>query len=211
MPTSGWCSSPFACSISGRRRRSSAPTRCPRPSACATWCASTSSASSGCSRQPLPAAAVAHLLLDPGRAVQEFFKAQAQNEYFRTRFDGPDELMLFVTGEAVEGPREAMLVRLRPWRTSSPTCTATTRRPFEVHRHAHAGRDPALGAVQVRRDAAAEVALRRAPGSRFRAAPWRRPWRRACAPAPRARAPGVPRRTFSTGPGLAPCARRPAD
>src|SRR5690349_2854300 len=43
---------------------------------------------------------------------QEFFKAQAQNEYFRTRFDGSDELMLFVTGRLSKSSREAMVVRL---------------------------------------------------------------------------------------------------
>src|SRR5437879_11820655 len=32
---------------------------------------------------------------------------------FRTRFDGPDELMLFVTGRLSKSSREAMLVRLR--------------------------------------------------------------------------------------------------
>ena len=49
----------------------------------------------------------------PDGPIQQFFKTQAQNEYFRTRFDGPDEMMLFVTGRLSKSSREAMLVRLR--------------------------------------------------------------------------------------------------
>lgn len=49
----------------------------------------------------------------PDGPMQQYFKAQAQNDYFRSRFDGPDELMLFVTGRLSKSSREAMLSRLR--------------------------------------------------------------------------------------------------
>jgi hypothetical protein len=68
----------------------------------------------------------------PDGPIAQFFKAQAQGEYFRTRFDGPDELMLFVTGRLSKASREAMLVRLR--RVANEFADAhndDTRRPFE--------------------------------------------------------------------------------
>jgi hypothetical protein len=68
----------------------------------------------------------------PDGPIQQFFKAQAQNEYFRTRFDGPDELMLFVTGRLSKSSREAMLVRMR--RVANEFADAHNddmRRPFE--------------------------------------------------------------------------------
>ena len=68
----------------------------------------------------------------PDGPIQQFFKAQAQNEYFRARFDGPDELMLFVTGRLSKSSREAMLVRLR--RVANEFADAHNddmRRPFE--------------------------------------------------------------------------------
>ena len=49
----------------------------------------------------------------PDGPIQQYFKTQAQQEYFRTPFDGPDELMLFVRGRLSKASREAMLVRLR--------------------------------------------------------------------------------------------------
>src|SRR5258708_7504603 len=68
----------------------------------------------------------------PDGPFQEFFKAQAQNEYFRTRFDGPDELMLFVTGRLSKSSREAMLVRLRRVANEfADLHNDDTRRPFE--------------------------------------------------------------------------------
>jgi hypothetical protein len=68
----------------------------------------------------------------PDGPFQEFFKAQAQNEYFRTRFDGPDELMLFVTGRLSKASREAMLVRLRRVANEfADLHSDDTRRPFE--------------------------------------------------------------------------------
>ena len=68
----------------------------------------------------------------PDGPFQEFFKAQAQNEYFRTRFDGPDELMLFVTGRLSKSSREAMLVRLRRVANEfSDAHSDDMRRPFE--------------------------------------------------------------------------------
>src|SRR5258708_14371620 len=68
----------------------------------------------------------------PDGPFQEFFKSQAQNEYFRTRFDGPDELMLFVTGRLSKSSREAMLVRLRRVATElADLHNEDTRSPFE--------------------------------------------------------------------------------
>jgi transcriptional regulator with XRE-family HTH domain len=49
----------------------------------------------------------------PDGPMQQYFKAQAQADYFRSRFDGADELMLFVTGRLAKGSREAILSRLR--------------------------------------------------------------------------------------------------
>lgn len=68
----------------------------------------------------------------PDGPIQQYFKSQAQNEYFRTRFDGPDELMLFVSGRLSKSSREAMLVRLR--RVANEFADLhddDTRRPFE--------------------------------------------------------------------------------
>jgi hypothetical protein len=68
----------------------------------------------------------------PDGPIQQFFKAQAQNEYFRTRFDGPDELMLFVAGRLSKSSREAMLVRLRRVANEFSDAHADDmRRPFE--------------------------------------------------------------------------------
>ena len=68
----------------------------------------------------------------PDGPIQQFFKAQAQNEYFRTRFDGPDELMLFVTGRLSKASREAMLVRLRRVANEfADSHNDDMRRPFE--------------------------------------------------------------------------------
>jgi DNA-binding Lrp family transcriptional regulator len=49
----------------------------------------------------------------PDGPMQQYFKAQAQADYFRSRFDGPDELMLFVNGRLAKGSREAILARMR--------------------------------------------------------------------------------------------------
>lgn len=49
----------------------------------------------------------------PDGPMQQYFKAQAQADYFRSRFDGPDELMLFVNGRLAKSSRETMLSRLR--------------------------------------------------------------------------------------------------
>jgi transcriptional regulator with XRE-family HTH domain len=49
----------------------------------------------------------------PDGPMQQYFKAQAQADYFRSRFDGPDELMLFVNGRLGKSSREAILSRLR--------------------------------------------------------------------------------------------------
>lgn len=49
----------------------------------------------------------------PDGPMQQYFKSQAQEDYFRSRFDRQDELMLFVTGRLSRASREAMLARLR--------------------------------------------------------------------------------------------------
>jgi hypothetical protein len=49
----------------------------------------------------------------PDGPMQQYFKAQAQADYFRSRFDGADELMLFVIGRLGKTSREAALARLR--------------------------------------------------------------------------------------------------
>lgn len=68
----------------------------------------------------------------PDGPIQQYFKAQAQNEYFRTRFDGPDELLLFVTGRLSKPSREAMLVRLRRVANEfADSHNDDLRRPFE--------------------------------------------------------------------------------
>lgn len=48
----------------------------------------------------------------PDGPMQAYFKAQAQNDYFRSRFDRADERMLFVTGRLSKASRAAMLGRL---------------------------------------------------------------------------------------------------
>jgi transcriptional regulator with XRE-family HTH domain len=49
----------------------------------------------------------------PDGPMQQYFKVQAQNDYFRSRFSRPDELMLFVTGRLSAASRSAMIARLR--------------------------------------------------------------------------------------------------
>ncbi|MBM3347183.1 MAG: XRE family transcriptional regulator [Betaproteobacteria bacterium] len=48
----------------------------------------------------------------PDGPMQAYFKAQAQNDYFSSRFDRPDELMLFVTGRLSGRSTAAMIARL---------------------------------------------------------------------------------------------------
>ena len=68
----------------------------------------------------------------PDGPMQQYFKAQAQADYFRSRFDGPDELMLFVTGRLSKSSREAMLVRLRRVANEfADLHNDDTRRPFD--------------------------------------------------------------------------------
>ena len=49
----------------------------------------------------------------PDGPMQQYFKIQAQHDYFRSRFSRPDELMLFVTGRLSAASRSAMIARLR--------------------------------------------------------------------------------------------------
>lgn len=48
----------------------------------------------------------------PDGPMQAYFKAQAQTDYFRSRFDRPDERMLFVTGRLSKASRAAVIARL---------------------------------------------------------------------------------------------------
>jgi hypothetical protein len=49
----------------------------------------------------------------PDGPIIEFFKSRAQNEYFRSRFAGPGELLLVVNGMLSVASTEAMLARLK--------------------------------------------------------------------------------------------------
>jgi len=49
----------------------------------------------------------------PDGPIQRFFNQQAHNEYFRSRFDRPDELMMLVTGMVSKGSRAAIIERLK--------------------------------------------------------------------------------------------------
>lgn len=49
----------------------------------------------------------------PDGPMQAYFKSQAQSDYFRSRFDRPDELMLFVTGRLSGRSTAAMIARLK--------------------------------------------------------------------------------------------------
>lgn len=49
----------------------------------------------------------------PDGPIQQYFKVQAQDDYFRSRFNRPDEQMLFVSGRLSAASRSAMIARLR--------------------------------------------------------------------------------------------------
>lgn len=49
----------------------------------------------------------------PDGPMQQFFKAQAQSDYFRSRFGREDELMRFVTGRLSKAGAAAMIARLK--------------------------------------------------------------------------------------------------
>ena len=49
----------------------------------------------------------------PDGPIHQFFKTRAQNEYFRSRFDGPDEILLLVNGLMSRASVQAMLARLK--------------------------------------------------------------------------------------------------
>jgi predicted transcriptional regulator len=49
----------------------------------------------------------------PDGPIQRFFNQQAHNEYFRSRFDGPDEHMVVVNGLLSRASRAALLTRLK--------------------------------------------------------------------------------------------------
>ena len=49
----------------------------------------------------------------PDGPIHQFFRSRAQNEYFRSRFDGPDEILLLVNGMLSRASGQAMLARLK--------------------------------------------------------------------------------------------------
>jgi len=49
----------------------------------------------------------------PNGPIQQYFKAKAQNEYFRAHFDGADETMLLVNGMLTPAASALMLSKLR--------------------------------------------------------------------------------------------------
>ena len=48
----------------------------------------------------------------PDGPIQEYFKTRAQNEYFRSRFDGPNEILLLVNGDFQKSTAAAPPARL---------------------------------------------------------------------------------------------------
>jgi len=49
----------------------------------------------------------------PEGPIQQYFKARAQNEYFRSQFGGPDEILLLVSGMLSPASTQLMLSRLK--------------------------------------------------------------------------------------------------
>jgi len=49
----------------------------------------------------------------PDGPIQRFFNQQAHNEFFRSRFDRPDEFMVVVNGMLSKGSRAAVVARLK--------------------------------------------------------------------------------------------------
>jgi len=49
----------------------------------------------------------------PDGPIQRFFNEQAHNEYFRSRFDRPDECMMLVTGMVSRGSSAAIVSRMK--------------------------------------------------------------------------------------------------
>ena len=49
----------------------------------------------------------------PDGPIHEYFKSRAQNEYFRSRFDGPDQLLLLINGMLSHASTQRMLARLK--------------------------------------------------------------------------------------------------
>jgi hypothetical protein len=49
----------------------------------------------------------------PEGPIQQYFKARAQNEYFRSQFGGPDEILLLVNGMLSPASTQLMLSRLK--------------------------------------------------------------------------------------------------
>ena len=49
----------------------------------------------------------------PDGPIQQYFKSRAQNEYFRSRFDAPDEILLLINGMLSHASAHTMLARLK--------------------------------------------------------------------------------------------------
>ncbi len=49
----------------------------------------------------------------PDGPIHQFFRSRAQNEYFRSRFDGAEEILLLINGMLSRASAQAMLARLK--------------------------------------------------------------------------------------------------
>ncbi|HJY77738.1 MAG TPA: helix-turn-helix transcriptional regulator [Burkholderiales bacterium] len=49
----------------------------------------------------------------PDGPIQQYFRSQVQNDYFRSRFDGEGEVMMFVSGMLSKGSNAALQSRMR--------------------------------------------------------------------------------------------------
>jgi len=109
----------------------------------------------------------------PDGPIQQFFKSQAQHEFFRSRFDREGELMLFVNSMLSKGSAATMIERLKQ---VANECSALHNedvglpldkrfghsllvaiRPWNMEAFKELERGPAAGAgVQVRRNVLAK-------------------------------------------------------
>lgn len=108
----------------------------------------------------------------PDGPIQQFFKTQAQHEFFRSRFDGEGELMLFVNGMLSRASSAAMIEKLKrvanefserhnddlplPIEQRFGNSLLVAIRPWNMQAFRELERKPAVAGVQVRRHAAAK-------------------------------------------------------
>jgi transcriptional regulator with XRE-family HTH domain len=108
----------------------------------------------------------------PDGPIQQFFKTQAQHEYFRSRFDGEGELMLFVNAMLSKASGAAMIERLKrvanefselhnddlalPLDRRHGTSLLLAVRPWNMQAFRELERRPSHAGVQVRRNVLAK-------------------------------------------------------